>query len=44
MEMGDIFVAVIICFFIIFIFRTSAEFSFLISMVLVKELIFGTIS
>ena len=43
-EMGEFFVAVIICFFIIFIFRTSADFAFLISMVLVEELIFGTIS
>ena len=42
-EMGDIFVVVIICFFIIFIFRTSADFVFLISMVLLEELIFGTI-
>ena len=44
MEMGDIFVAVIICVFIFFIFRTSADFIFLISMILFKELIFGTIS
>ena len=44
MEMGDVFVAVIICLFIIFTFRTSADFVFLILMVLLKELIFETIS